>query len=160
MLIGPIISTIFHIALVIVLAVLITDKYQQEPTEIEVKMEEVEEVKIEEPPPIEEPIPEVEQTEDVTNPVLTTVAIENVDTNDVALEDVSDEAPSTEDDSTIEAVSDVVVSPSAFASPSVFGGRSAAGRASAVSQFGGSQVGQQALLKALWWLAKVQNPDG
>ena len=53
-----------------------------------------------------------------------------------------------------EAVSDVVVSPSAFASPSVFGGRSAAGRASAVSQFGGSQVGQQALLKALWWLAK------
>ena len=101
MLIGPIISTVFHIALVIVLAVLITDKYQQEPTEIEVKMEEVEEVKIEEPPPIEEPIPEVEQTEDVTNPVLTTVAIENVDTNDAALEDVSDEAPSTEDDSTI-----------------------------------------------------------
>ena len=52
------------------------------------------------------------------------------------------------------------MSPSAFASPSVFGGRSAGGRASAVSKFGGTKVGQASLLKALWWLAKVQNPDG
>ncbi|MCM8533587.1 MAG: hypothetical protein NE330_20650, partial [Lentisphaeraceae bacterium] len=89
-----------------------------------------------------------------------TVAIENVETNDAALEDTNDEAPSTDDDSTIEAVSDVVVSPSAFASPNVYGGRSAAGRAASVSKFGGNVVGQQALLKALWWLKKVQNPDG
>lgn len=159
-LIGPMISTVFHIVLIIILAVMITDKYKKEIPEIVIKMEEVEEVKIEEPPPIEEPEPIEEPTEDVVNPVLTTVEVENVDTNDAALEDVNDEAPSTDDDSTVEAVSDVVVSPSAFASPNVFGGRSAAGRASAVSKFGGSAVGQQALQKALWWLAKVQNPDG
>ena len=54
----------------------------------------------------------------------------------------------------------MTVSPSAFASPDVFGGRSAAGRASAVSKFGGTSAGQNALKNALWWLAKVQNPDG
>ncbi|MCH2209099.1 MAG: hypothetical protein MK132_24990 [Lentisphaerales bacterium] len=159
-LIGPVISPLFHVGLIIVLAILVTDKYKKEAAEIVVQMEEVEEVKIEEPPPVEEPEPIEEPQEDVTNPVLTSVAIENVDTNDAALDDVSDEEPSTEDDSTVEAVSDIVVSPSAFASPSVFGGRSAAGRASAVSKFGGSKVGQASLLKALWWLVKVQNPDG
>ena len=159
-LIGPVISTVFHIGLILILAIFIVDKYKKEAPEIVVTMEQIEEVKIEEPPPVEEPIPEEVETTDVTEPVLTTIAIENVETNEAALEDVSDEAPSTDDDNQVEAISDVVVSPSAFASPSVFGGRSAAGRAGAVSKFGGSKVGQQSLLKALWWLAKVQNPDG
>ena len=159
-LIGPVISTIFHVCIITILSIFITDKYESEPAEIEVKMEEVEEIKIEEPPPIEEPLEEVIEETESTNPSLTTVEIENVETEDAALEDVSDEAPSTEDDSTVEAVSDVTVSPSAFASPSVFGGRGAAGRASAVSKFGGSRVGQERLLKALYWLKKVQNPNG
>ena len=159
-LIGPVISTVFHVVLIVILAVFITDKYKEEVPEIEVKMEEVEEIKIEEPPPVEEPVPEEIENTDTTNPVLTTVAIENVDTNDAALEDTNDEAPSTDDDSTVEAVSDVTVSPSAFASPNVFGGRSAAGRASSVSKFGGNKVGQERLLKALYWLKKVQNPNG
>ena len=157
-LIGPVISTIFHVGLIIILAIFITDKYKQDIPEIEVTMEEPEEIKIEEPPPVEEPEP-VEEAEDVVNPVLTTVALE-VDTNDAALEDTNDEAPSTDDDSTVEAVSDVIVSPSAFASPSVFGGRSAAGRASSVAKFGGSRAGQQKLMNALYWLKKVQNPNG
>ena len=159
-LIGPIASSLFHLALIIILALVITDKYSKQPPEIEVKMEEVEEVQIEEPPPVEEPEPIVEPEENVTSPTLTTIAIENVETNDTALDDVNDEEPSTEDDSTVDAVSDIVVSPSAFASPNVFGGRSAAGRAGAVSKFGGTKAGQASLLKALWWLAKVQNPDG
>ena len=52
-LIGPVISTIFHVALIVILAIFITDKYKPDVPEIEVKMEEVEEVVIEEPPPIE-----------------------------------------------------------------------------------------------------------
>ena len=154
-LVGPVISTLFHVGLIIILAIVITDQYKEEAPEIEVKMEQIEEVEIEEPPPIEEPEPVEDPQEDVVNPVLTTVAIENVDSNDAALEDTNDDVPSTDDDSTVEAVSDVVVSPSAFASPNVFGGRSAGGRASAVSKFGGSRVGQEKLLKALWWLKKV-----
>ena len=157
-LIGPIVSTTFHIVLIIILAIFIVDQVKEPVAEIVVTMEEVEEVVVE-PPPVEEPKP-IETKEDITNPVLTTVKVENVETNDTALEDTNDEAPQTDDNMQTEAVSDVVVSPSAFASPSVYGGRSAAGRASAVSQFGGSKVGQDALMKALWWLAKVQNPDG
>ena len=158
-LIGPVISTVFHVVLIIILAIFITDTVKEPVAEIEVVMEEVEEVEIE-PPPVEQPEPEEIEETDTTNPVLTTVAVENVDTNDQALEDTNDEAPSTDDNMADQAVSDVVVSPSAFASPSVYGGRSAAGRASAVARFGGNKVGQNRLLKALWWLKKVQKPDG
>ena len=45
-LIGPVISTVFHVVLIIILAIFITDKYKQEVPEIEVKMEEVEEVQM------------------------------------------------------------------------------------------------------------------
>ena len=159
-LIGPVVSTVFHVLLIIVLAVVITDQFKEEAPEIVVEIQEIEEVLIEEPPVIEEPEPEVIETEDVTSPVLTTVQLENVETDDAALEDVSDEEPSTADDSDVEAVVDVTVSPSAFASPTLFGGRTAAGRASSVSAFGGTKAGQATLLKALWWLKKVQNPDG
>ena len=157
-LIGPIVSTVFHVVLIIILAIFITDTVKEPVAEIEVVMEEVEEVEIE--PPVEQPEPEKIEETDTTNPVLTTVKVENVDTNDAALEDTNDEAPSTDDNMADQAVSDVVVSPSAFASPSVYGGRSAAGRASMVSRFGGNKVGQDRLLKALWWLKKVQKPDG
>ena len=159
-LVGPVISTLFHIALIFLLATFFTDRYKPDISEIEVNVQEVEEVKIEVPPPIEEPIEEIIEETDVPNPVLTTVALENIETNNTALESVSDEAPSTEDDSAVEAVSDVTISTSALASSSVFGGRSSAGRASAVSKFGGTRVGQERLLKALYWLKKVQNPDG
>ncbi len=158
-LIGPIVSTAFHVILIIILAIMITGKVKDPVAEIEVTVEQIEDVELEEPPPIEIPDP-VEEPTETTNPVLTTVAVENNETNDAALENTDDNAPSTDDNMTEIAVSDVAVTPSAFASPSVYGGRSAAGRAGAVSKFGGTAVGQQALLKALWWLAKVQNPDG
>ena len=35
-LIGPVISTIFHVGLIVILAVMITDKYKEEVPEIEV----------------------------------------------------------------------------------------------------------------------------
>lgn len=158
-LLGPIISTVFHVALIIVLAIMVTDKFKQEPAEIVVSVTEIEEVQIEEPP-VEEPEPDPVEEEMATTPVLTTIAVENATAEDSSLEDVNDEVPSTDDASELEAVSDIVISPSAFTSPNVFGGRSAGGRAAAVSKFGGTKAGQQSLLKALRWLARVQNPDG
>ncbi|MCH2209523.1 MAG: terpene cyclase/mutase family protein [Lentisphaerales bacterium] len=155
-LVGPCLSTVFHVALIAILAIAISDKYKHESPEIVIDALEVEDIQIEEPPAIEEP----EEVASVDDPVITTVKVDNVETNDDALEDVDDEAPSTADDSTVDAISDVTVSPSAFASPSVLGGRSSAGRASAVSRFGGSKKGQDVLLKSLYWLQKVQNPDG
>ena len=159
-LIGPIISTAFHVVLIVILAIFITDQFIEPAEDFEVTMEETEEVVLEEPPPVETPEPtEIEET-DTTTPVLTTVAIEDVPTDDAALEDTNDDAPSTDDNMQDEAVSDVVVSLSAFASPSVYGGRSAAGRASSSAKFGANKIGQANLMRALWWLKKVQNPDG
>ena len=54
---SDVISTVFHVALIVILAIMITDKYKKEAPEIEVKIKEIEEVEIEEPPPIEEPEP-------------------------------------------------------------------------------------------------------
>jgi hypothetical protein len=156
-LIGPIVSTVFHVVLIVILAIFITDQVKEPVAEIEVTMEDI--IIIEEPPPIVEPELEIEDA-NVINPVLTTVAVEDVDTNDTALEDTDDDAPSTDDSMIENVVSDVIVSPSAFASPSVYGGRSAAGRAASVTSYGGTKAGQDKLLKAFWWLAKVQNPDG
>ncbi|MCH2208777.1 MAG: hypothetical protein MK132_23340 [Lentisphaerales bacterium] len=72
-LIGPVISTAFHLALIIILAIMITDKFKKEPPAIEVKIQEVEEVKIEEPPPVEEPEPQEVETTEISDPVLMTV---------------------------------------------------------------------------------------
>lgn len=159
-LVGPVISTVFHILLIILLAIFITDKIKEPVAEIEVTMQEVEEIELE-PPVIDEPeLEKIEETDETADPVVTTIQVDNVDTNDSALDNTNDDAPSTDDNMAEQAVSDVVVSVSAFASPSVFGGRSAAGRASAIAKFGANKKGQDSLIKALWWLAKVQKPDG
>lgn len=81
-LIGPVVSSVFHILLIILLAIVITDTYKEEVTDIKVELQEIEEVQIEEPEPLEEP-------EEAIISVLTTVAIENVESDDAALEDVN-----------------------------------------------------------------------
>ena len=60
---------------------------------------------------------------DRTIPIITTIKLEDVETNDIALEDTNDEAPSTEDSLVERAVSDIVVSPSATISQNLTGGR-------------------------------------
>ncbi|MCH2207906.1 MAG: von Willebrand factor type A domain-containing protein [Lentisphaerales bacterium] len=70
------------------------------------------------------------------SPVLTTVQIDNLETNDYALEDVSDEQPSTDDNSMREALSDVVLSPGSFTTTAVSGERGGVGVAPRVKQLG------------------------
>ena len=158
-LIGPSISTGFHIVLIVLLAIFIGDKIKQPMADIEVVLEDLKDVKLEEIK-IKEPDPKELEKTDVKTPELTTVKIENVDTDKNALEDTSDDVPSTDEKMSEDAVSDIVVTTSAVASPSVYGGRTKAGRASAKQIYGATQKGQDQLIKALWWLKKVQNPDG
>ena len=63
--------------------------------------------------------------------------------DDVGLEDISDEVPSTYDDSTTETVSDSVISPFISPAPSVRGGGSAEGRASGGERLGRSISGKE-----------------
>jgi len=158
-LIGPSISTGFHILLIVLLAIFIGDKLKQPMADIQVTLEDVDPVKLEEIK-IEKPESKELEKTDVKTPELTTIKIENVETDKNALEDTNDDVPSTDDKMAENAVSDIIVTQSAVASPSVYGGRTKAGRASAINRFNASKEGQIALNKALWWLKKVQKPDG
>ena len=159
-LLGPVISTIFHVVMIVVLAIVITDEFIDPVADLEVVMEDFVELALEEPPVEEPEVLEFEKPTDATTPVLTTVAVEDVQTDDADQEDTNDEVPSTDDSLSDNAISDIVVSPSPFTSPSVYGGRSAAGRASSGKRFGAKKSGQANLMKALRWLKRVQNPDG
>ena len=158
-LIGPSISTGFHILLVILLAIFIGDKLKEPVADIEVVLEDIKDVELEEIK-IKELDPDIPEVKDVVDPIVTQVKIDNVDTNNTAIEDTSDKEPSVDADLPDDVVTDIEVTPSAVASPSVYGGRSDEGRASAKARFGATKVGQDKLMGALWWLKKVQKPDG
>ncbi|MCH2176655.1 MAG: hypothetical protein MK193_13100 [Lentisphaeria bacterium] len=160
-LIGPSVSFVFHVVLVIALAFIWSgerivteppvevDTVIQEPVEIEEEIiEEIEEIVEEEP---EEEMPEVEVTE--TPDTQTEEVVEDVS-------DVIDDMPTTDDNMEMDMPSDVVLTDSPMVLTSLFGGRSASGRATMVKKGGGSAAGQKSVKKSLNWLARVQNADG
>ena len=72
----------------------------------------------------------------------------------------NEDVPSVNDDSFVEAITDIEISQSNFSSQSIVAGRSGSGRTASVGKYGGSLAGQMSLMKALWWLKSVQKPDG
>ena len=158
-LIGPIVSTVVHIILIILMAIYLVFPAEEEEPEIEAEVVEEEVVELEEP----EEVQEVEETEDVKTdsptPDVTTPAVET-EADDVSMEDVSDEVAETEDNLDMQEVSDVKIMDTALKTSTLFGGRTAKGRASAVAKYGGSKKSQDAVMRALMWLRDVQNPDG
>ena len=94
-------------------------------------------------------------------PVISVVAPTPAETEDeLAAEDVSDEAPQAEDNSEFEEQLAVQPTLAPLTLSSLYAGRSAAGRAATVKKFGGSRAGQEAVLRALRWLQTVQQDDG
>jgi len=158
-LIGPSISFVFHVALLFLLSFYVVAKQHEEPPAIEVEIVELEIKEIVEP--IEQEIIEVEP-EDFTDQVPEMDVPDMVSelTNDTAVDDVSDEAPETEDDLDMEEVLDVVNNPTSLKIPSMYGGRTKTGISSAVKRFSGTDAGQDAVEKALAWLARVQLDNG
>ncbi|NQZ70456.1 MAG: hypothetical protein HRT89_20580, partial [Lentisphaeria bacterium] len=75
-------------------------------------------------------------------------------------EDINDDAPQSDDDMETEEYMDVQPNNSPLTISGIMGGRTAAGRAGAVKKHGGSGKGQQAVNKALKWLASVQEENG
>ena len=156
---GPFFSSLFHLALISVLAVFIQDKYQNDVQEIHMTLAEPENLTVEEPRPIEEPLPEVVKEVEGLNPELQTLNIETSLLKESGLNDAED-IPSVDDNSQIAAITDVEISASTFTSNSIIAGRSGSGRAANLGRFGGSLAGQLSLMKALRWLKSVQKPDG
>ncbi len=99
--------------------------------EIVVKLEELEEPALELALSVGKPEPQESEKKNYNFPVITTVKKENFETNDAALEDSDDDAPSTDGRMIGHSVSDIIISPSAsasaFAEPDIAGGRSTGG---------------------------------
>jgi len=152
---GPIISTMFHVVLIVVLCIFVIDRVVSEEAEIEVMLiEEIVEL-IEEIP--EEKIEEPEVIDESTVPELSFESLDITETND-AIEDVSEEIPSTDDDLFSDEVSEIIVTESAYVA-SITGGRTNAGKSKGRKQHGAERTrGPQDL--SLKWLAEHQNADG
>ena len=157
--VGPGVSFVFHIIILLCLAFFVKAKHVVEEPPIEVVVEEVEIVELEEPQ-IEEIEDVVEEEFTDTAPSLEVEAPTPTETTDAALEDVSDEAPESDDDMEMEEVLDIAPISTPLKLAGLYGGRSAAGRSGQVRRFGGSAAGQDAVLRALRWLKKVQSDNG
>ncbi|MDP7741473.1 MAG: terpene cyclase/mutase family protein, partial [Lentisphaeria bacterium] len=160
-LVGPIVSFVMHIVILLLLTVFVVGKAQRAPLpEIEVTMEEVP-IKELEPPKIEE----IEQMEDE---LLDEAPAMDVDVPDVpiettaeaALEDASEEAPQSDDNFDMDDMLDVLPTKTPLQLRGLYGGRTAKGRRSNRERFGGNARGEDAVLRALRWLKKVQAADG
>lgn len=157
-LIGPGVSAAFHIALLLLLSIYIKTKENtyREPVQIiseVLEVKPVEEKIIDEIKEVQEDI--AEDAPEMAVPEMVTEAVA-----DSALEDVSDEAPETDDNLDMEEVMDVVNNPTVLELPSLYGGRSAKGRSSSGKKYGQTKGGSDSVDKSLRWLAKVQNENG
>ena len=90
-LIGPTVSTVFHVILIVIMAIFIIDKVQEPIADIEVTMEVLEDIEIEKLPEIDIPEPKELEPTVLTNEKLITVEVENPKAEDIALDDVSDD---------------------------------------------------------------------
>lgn len=161
---GPLLSTVFHvIVLIVACTVVVQEAPQPEREEIVVEMKEVEPV----PPPPPPPPPETPvEVSELAEPTDIPMDRPTVEPTAVTL------SPSTDaiaDVSTNSAVADVNMSQVNLTAPvsnsklkisGLYAARSGARRMSFVKQYGGSPATEAAVTKALKWLATVQNEDG
>lgn len=156
-LIGPAISLVFHIAVVVLAAVFWKPGTASESSQIEVTMEELK-VKELDPKQLEE----LQKLEQLADEVVPTVEKPEVaqEAAEVSTSDINDEIAQTDDAMDFSSVLDVRSSDTALKLPGLYGGRSEAGRKQMVRKFGGSTRTETAVLRALRWLKQTQNPNG
>ena len=149
-------SVLFHLTIIVVLALTILDQFKDSPKEIKVNFIEVNKSKVIEESPPDVQAPEIEDLKDV----VTLIENKNIDLSD-AVDSIIDTELDAEK-SLINTLDDTVISKINF-SLSInrsFVGRGHKGKQSLLTRYGGSKAGQNALLKGLRYLKKIQNPDG
>jgi hypothetical protein len=154
--IGPSIAFVLHVLALVLLALFVKGKPVTKDPSIEVVIEEVEIVELEEPQ-IEEIEDVVEEEFTDTAPSFEVEAPTPTETTEAALEDVSDEAPESDDDlPDFEEVLDVKVNLTPLKIAGILGGRRSAGNT------GGGAPGpaNRSVDSSLAWLAKMQKPEG
>ncbi|MFA6928972.1 MAG: hypothetical protein WCT05_01495 [Lentisphaeria bacterium] len=160
---GPIISLVVHIFIIgsIILfyeadATTVKTSVELEMKELEVK--ELDQKELEELEKLEEIAEEVVPT--VERPVIVTDSSDALSDAAASVSDFSDQIASTDDSMNFSDVLDIRANDSPLKLSALYGGRSNEGRAKSLRKFGGSDVTERAVIKALEWLKKTQNNDG
>jgi hypothetical protein len=158
-LIGPVVSLVFHVAVLLFAAVFYKPTIRTETSQIEVTMEELK-VKELDPKQLQE-LQKLEQTADEVVPTVERPEIAQ-DATDVSSNtaDISDDIAQTDDAMDFSSVLDVRPSDTALKLPGLYGGRNEAGRKQMIRKFGGSTRTETAVVKALRWLKQTQKADG
>ncbi|NLE53562.1 MAG: terpene cyclase/mutase family protein, partial [Lentisphaerae bacterium] len=156
---GPIISLVVH-ALMMGSLILFYDAEAKAPmSSVELEMKELE-VKELDPKTMEE----LEKLEDIAQEMVPTVEKPTISTDEMvdvsSVADFSDAMASTDDNMDFSDVLNVRANDSPLKLSSLYGGRSNEGRQKTLKKFGGSDVTESAVLRALRWLKKTQNADG
>jgi hypothetical protein len=161
---GPVGSVIFHVIIVGMLLVFASAPPPEAAPEVEVTMMETKADVLEEVMKTE-----IEKVE--PPPVQDEVAVERPDVATVSTMDVPSDAPGSgagnaegagigSGDATMAAGFEVAMAKSPLVMKGLYSGRTAGGRKGALSAFGGSSRGEDAVLRALRWFKANQSDDG
>ena len=156
-LVGPSISTIFHITLILLLAIFIQDKFKQVDNDIEIKVLPIEDEIVIPPPPKE---PELEPKVDMAVKDALSVPNPEPEIDEKALEDTEIDDPTSVDETQFDEVSAIEVSPSAVFDPSIRGSNRKGGKRGKALEYGVDENTVTVFDNSLMWLAKVQNAEG
>ncbi|MGL4854861.1 MAG: hypothetical protein ACRC37_06375, partial [Lentisphaeria bacterium] len=159
MLIGPVVSLVFHMCLLVVLGVFFAGSVVTVPEEIEVQTETLEEkTPDEEPEDIE--VQDIEVPDDST--AIVDIKMEDVPnlepTNDPTLDNVVSDVM----DMNVEDIPEIKMNQSPLVLPALFGARTGTAKVEALGKFAGGHgaVTQRAVLATLHWLKDNQHENG
>lgn len=160
MLVGPVISLVFHIILFVVLIIVMVPTTVEEPDELVVQMEEVEikEIDQEEIEELEDLEEEVEEVEDYEEPIEEMEIAETLDDS----QDMPEDMPEVEEDLALDEMSEIKAIESPLVMNALYGARTDAGKGRALGKYGGRYAAQtqRAVKATLRWLQQNQNEEG
>jgi hypothetical protein len=156
--VGPTISLLFHVVLIVAAAMFFTGQPPEEQSSVNVQMEELEVKQLD-----EKKLEELEEVENEVEEVVPTVDKPDIpkENTDISTDDFNDEMfAETDNNMDFSEVLDVKASDTPLKLSSLFGGRTNRGRAAALRRRGGDKVTETAVLRALRWLKITQNANG
>ncbi len=158
-LMGPLVSLVVHVVCLACLLLFYKPDAPRVSKTIEIETKELEVKELD-----KKALEELQELEEIAQDMVPTVekptvsVDASVDVGSVA--DFSDALASTDNASDFSDVLDIRANDSPLKISSLYGGRSNEGREKTRKKFGGSDATEIAVLKALRWLKKTQNPNG
>ncbi|MBT7298697.1 MAG: hypothetical protein HN849_04260 [Victivallales bacterium] len=157
-LIGPIISALFHVVVLVSAYMIFTGKVVKEVRPLEANVEELEVKELD-----EKEFEELEDIEEIVEEVVPTVEKPEIpaEVAEVTTDDINEEMlAAAENEMDFSDVLNIKESSTPLKMAALFGSRSGSGRADARRKHGGDRMTETSVLRALRWLKMTQNPDG